>query len=258
MGFGLLFIGYFLEFLLRMSKIGVFTHVIGYMVMFMGLSRLRLYCRTFSYALYTTLPLMVVAVYRTFSELPQWFNVSFPFVTNTVTTIVGILDTILLVLFHIFLAVALMTICRRTGVTKNAVRAMQNMVIVALYGVLNLSLTIAKIQNVPLYGVALLMQLIWVFANLLLLGSCYMRICPAGQENVERPERPSRFALVNHIREKYHDSKERARQKDDAYRQKKQEDRKRQSAASGSSRARKRAEIKAAREAAKRRDDERL
>ncbi len=257
MGFGLLFIGYFLEFLLRMSKIGVFTHVIGYMVMFMGLSRLRLYCRTFSYALYTTIPLMVVAVYRTFSELPQWFDVSFPFVTNTVTTIVGVLDTVLLVLFHVFLAVALMTICRRTGVTKNAVRAMQNMVIVSLYGVLNLSLTIAKVQSAPLYGVALLMQLIWVFANLLLLGSCYMRICPAGQENMERPIRPSRFALVNHIREKYQDSEEKARQKDDAYRQKKQEER-RQSAAGGSSRARKRAEIQAAREAAKRRDDKQL
>ena len=34
MGFGLLFIGYFLEFMLGMNEIGTFTHIIGYMVMF--------------------------------------------------------------------------------------------------------------------------------------------------------------------------------------------------------------------------------
>ena len=49
MGFGLLFFGYFMEFLLSMNKIGTFTHIIGYMVMFAGLARLRRYCRMFAY-----------------------------------------------------------------------------------------------------------------------------------------------------------------------------------------------------------------
>ena len=84
MGFGLLFFGYFLEFLLGMNKIGVFTHVIGYMVMFMGISRLRLYCHTFRYSLYTTFPLLIVAVYRTFAHLPELFDISFPFAVGPI------------------------------------------------------------------------------------------------------------------------------------------------------------------------------
>ncbi len=260
MGFGLLFFGYFLEFLLGMNKIGVFTHVIGYMVIFVGLSRLRLYCHTFRYALYTTGSLLIVAVYRTFADLPELFDVSFPFVTSTLTLIFTLLDSALVLLFHVFLAIALMEICKRTGVTKNAIRALQTLVIVVIHAGVNAYVTLAQKQNTPMYGLMLLLQLLWVICNLVLLGSCYMRICPAGQENAVKESKPSRFAFVNNIREKYRRSEEKAIREDSAYRAEKFnrniQKQNQHTSPKPSSRAAKRAEVQAARDAARRKRGE--
>ncbi|MBQ7337306.1 MAG: hypothetical protein IJW40_02510 [Clostridia bacterium] len=267
MGFGVLFIGYFLEFLLGLNRIGVFTHVIGYMVIFVGLSRLRLYCHKFRYALYMTIPLMLLSAYRTFEGLAELFVLDYPFVTDTATMLVQWADLALVLLFHIFLAIAMMEICNRTGVKKNAIRAMQNMVIVVIYVVLQACLMLLDGTTIAtlLYGLSLLLNLLWVICNLVLLGSCYMRICPAGEENSVKEPKPSRFAFVNRLREKYRRSEEKAIREDRAYHQERFDRKMQKNAAKNDKknkqqppkpRAAKRAEVQAARDAARRRRDE--
>ena len=257
MGFGLLFIGYFLEYLIGMNDIGVFTHLLGYMVMFMGLSRLGLYCRKFSYAKYTTLLLLPVAVYQTLKELPLFFDVSFSFIQEPVSLVLWWLSTLLEVLFHILLLLAVADICKRTGVRKNVARAVQNIVIVMIYGFLDL----LPIES--LYGVRLLVQLICVICNLVLIGSCYMRICPAGQENMDKQRSPSRIPWIARLQEKYQKSEDKAIAQDKAYRKQRYDEQvqKFNQAKRGNvsnSRAAKRAEVEAAREAARRRREQDL
>ena len=267
MGFGLLFIGYFLEFLLGMNQLGVFTYVIGYMVMIVALSRLRLYCRAFSYAQYSAIPLLLLAVYRTFVGLTELFDWSFSFVTPILTHIVDIADIELKTLFHILLTVALVNICNRTGVKKNSVVAIRNILIFGLYAVTYNVYAFSSGKVATLFGILLLLQLLSVICNLLLLGSCYMRICPAGEENMDKPKKPSRFAFVNEMRDKYQKSEDKAIREDRAYRQQRYDEQVQRFRAQHpttsthpkherpKTRAQQRAEVQAAREAARRRRD---
>ena len=263
MGFGLLFIGYFLEYLIGMNDISVFTHLLGYMVMFAGLSQLRLYCRAFSYAQYCTVPLMLLAIYRTFAGLPELFDISFTFVTEARTFWITLADLALVSLFHVLLAIAIMEICNRTGVKKNAVIAIRNLLIVFLYDAAYVGLTFSSGKSVTLYGVTLLLQLIWVIGNLVLIGSCYMRICPAGQENMDKQRSPSRIPWIARLQEKYQKSEDKAIAQDKAYRKQRYDEQvqKFNQAKRGNvsnSRAAKRAEVEAAREAARRRREQDL
>ncbi len=266
MGFGLLFIGYFLEYLLGLNQLGTFTHVIGYMVMFVGLSRLRLYCRTFVYAQYATVVLMLPAVYRTFAHLSELFDMTFSFVTPILTLVVELLNHGLFLLFHVLLSVALMEICNRTGVKKNAIRALQNLVIVVTQSLLQFYLLPLGSGGIAasalFYTLSLLLNLVWVICNLVLIGSCYMRICPAGEANGEKPKKPSRFAFVNDMRERYQRSEDKAIREDRAYHQQRYQEQLQKVKAKGKAnpkgraktRAEKRAEIEAARKASRERD----
>ena len=263
MGFGLLFIGYFLEYLIGMNDIGVFTHLLGYMVMFAGLSQLRLYCRAFSYAQYCTVPLMLLSIYRTFAGLPELFDISFTFVTEARTFWVNLLDVGMVVFFHVLLAIAIMEICNRTGVKKNSVVAIRNLLIVLLYAATHLFFTFSDGRAMILFGVVLLLQLIWVICNLILIGSCYMRICPAGQENMDKQRPLSRIPWIARLQEKYQKSEDKAIREDQAYRKQRYNEQvqKFNQAKRGhvsNSRAAKRAEVEAAREAARRRREQDL
>jgi hypothetical protein len=270
MGFGLLFIGYFLHYLLGLNQLITFTTLAGCAMMYAGLSVLSLYCHTFRFARYTTLAIALTAFYRTAQGLTELFSFTLPFVNDTVSYCVSFAELLLTVVFHVFLAIAIKEICMRTGVQKNAVHALTNMVAVLLYAVMWVWYSgVAQVTHMVsfnptarsysgvLYGLTMLMKLVWIIGNLILIGSCYRRICPAGQEDASRPVKPSRFAFVNDMREKYRKSEEKARREDLAYRQEKL-DQKMGKSANGQhkSRAAKRAEIQAARDAARRRKED--
>ena len=272
MGFGLLFIGYFLHYLLGLNQLATFTSLIGCAVMFAGLSTLSLYCHAFQFARYTTVAMAVTSLYCTAQGLSEMFSITFPFVNDIVSQYVAVIEVFLTVIFHVFLAIALQKICVRTGLKSNAARALTNLVAVVLYAVLWVWYTYwAQINNLVfsfearsqagmLYGFTMLMKLIWIFANLILIASCYRRICPAGQGETSNSVKPSRFAFVNTLREKYKKSEDKAINADRAYHQQRYDEQvnKLNAAKKGSkqaqhSRAAKRAEIEAAREAARRR-----
>jgi hypothetical protein len=261
MGFGWLFIGYFLGLFLDMSPVGVFTRVVGYAVIYYALSVLRLYCRSFRYAQYVAIPLMLVAIYRTFSDVSSLFSVSFPFLNQTLTGAANVAYMCLMVLFHVLLAISIRELCLRTGVNKNAIRAVQNMVMVIVYAILQLWVPRVpeKLHGV-FYGLTLLMQLLSTICNLVLLYSCYARICPAGEGSGEKPLKPSRWAFVNDLRQRYRQSEEKAIREDRAYRaeklQKKLQKQPDKKVPKKENRASKRAEVKAAREAARKRHGE--
>jgi uncharacterized membrane protein len=274
MGFGLLFIGYFLHYLLGLNQLITFTTLIGCVLMYVGLSSLSLYCHTFNFARYTTFALALTAFYRTAEGITELFPVTISFVNDAIGYYVSLLELMVTVVFHVFLAIAIKEICLRTGVQKTAVRAMTNLVAVVLYELLWFSYSTAQQRSsmMPasveqrsfsgmLYGFTMLMKLIWIFSNLTLIGSCYRRICPAGQEaaDAKRAKKPSRFAFVNRVRERYQASEEKAIREDRAYRQQRYDEQARAVAQKNrnqhkKTRAQTRDEIRAAREASQNRD----
>jgi Na+-transporting methylmalonyl-CoA/oxaloacetate decarboxylase gamma subunit len=66
--------------------------------------------------------------------------------------------------------------------------------------------------------IAFLLQFVWAIFQLVNLFTCYMYICPEGDEDMER--KPSKFAFVNEMREKMDERDRLAREKDAAAREK--------------------------------------
>lgn len=217
MGWGLLFFGYFLEYILGMNAMfAPFVHVIGCALMIVGANGLSRYCRSFKRVWVSAWALMVPAVLRTLVDLNALFAWNIPFVGGILKTAVYWANLYLMVLFHVFLALAVKELALRVGVSKNAVRAVRNLVMMAIYVVLVLIQTIFPVESVlrVLYPVTLLVQLIWVICNCVMLYSCYMRIAPANESDT-RP--PSRFAFVNRMRAAFESHEQKAIDADRAY-----------------------------------------
>lgn len=217
MGWGLLFFGYFLEYVLGMNAMfAPFIHVIGCALMIAGAKGLSRYCHSFKRVWVSAWALMVPAVLRTLVDLNTLFSWNIPFVGDILKTAAHWANLYLMVLFHVFLALAVKELALRVGVSKNAVRAVRNLVMMAIYVVLVLIQTIFPVEAVlrVLYPVMLIAQLIWVICNCVMLYSCYMRIAPANESDT-RP--PSRFAFINRMRAAFDSREQKAIEADRAY-----------------------------------------
>jgi signal transduction histidine kinase len=216
MGWGLLFFGYFLEFILGInSMFAPFVYLIGFAVILMGVSQLARYCKSFLRAKWCVLALMVLSVWRTYAGLNDLFSLGLPFVNQTVSSVVSWLFFLGMTLFHVFLALSVKELALRVDSNKNAVRALRNLVMYGLYAVAYLlSNTMTGVKS--LVPIVLLLWPVWAICNCVMLYSCYMHIVPADQE--EQAGRPlSRFAFVNRFRAAMDAKEQKAIEADRAY-----------------------------------------
>jgi hypothetical protein len=72
--------------------------------------------------------------------------------------------------------------------------------------------------------IAFLLQFAWAIFNLINLFTCYMYICPEGDEEMER--RPSRFGFVNDMRDKMDERDRLSREREAAARERKNKNKK--------------------------------
>ena len=235
MGWGYLFFGYFLAFILgQNAMLAVLSTLPGCLFMTWGIKRLSLYCRTFHYALWSAALVVAVSVGRLVlamltplseaaeegATLAAWLRHA---AELGMQGWLGFAEIVVLVLFHAALAFGIKDIAMRVGVQKNAARALRNLVLVGLYAVGTvLSRTV---DGLPLAvgAISVLLGLIWSIAGGVLLYSCYMRIAPA--EQTEPVRRPSRFGWVNRVRDAYEQKTQRAIDADRAYHEQKSRER---------------------------------
>ncbi len=216
MGWGLLFFGYFLEFILGINAMfAPFVHLVGFALMAVGVSGLARYCKSFHSVKWCVLALMAVSVWRTYAGLDELFSLGLPFVDGMASTAVSWLYFVGITLFHIFLALSVKELALRVGVSKNAVRALRNLVMYGLYAIAYLLVnTLPAVKS--LVPVVLLLWPVWAICNCVMLYSCYMHIVPSHEnEHVARP--PSKFAFVNRIRAVFEAKEQRAIEADRAY-----------------------------------------
>lgn len=200
MGFGILFFGYLITYLLSLNPYAALTRLIGYAVMLVGLTRLRRHNRWFAFSQLTAIPLGALALVNTVLDLLGRFG-------GTEYAAAGALEgfmTLFVLLFHVCLMVAIHTIAADTELPRLGRSARTALGLTAAYAVLSglcvLPVDLGQSYTMTLNFLLFLFGLVWTLFNLVLIFRCYMWICLEGDEEME--QKPSRFAFVNRFREK--------------------------------------------------------
>ena len=215
MGFGYVFIGYLMAFVLENTVKGLGVSgaaaLLGYGAMFVGLLTLSLYHADFKGAKWSLIPLMLTAVYSIVASLSALFGWELgAFFGETVKNVVLWSTFFLLMFFQIALLCGIRMISESVGLKQITIKAVRNSIFVGLYVVLYVIAKCMPTQEIAQYFAfsMQILQLVYVFLNLLLLANCAKDICPAGEE--DQPFKRSRFALVNKIGDAYERNQQRA------------------------------------------------
>ena len=202
MGFGLLFLGYIIA--AMFSMLGTYSFIgmlIGYVMMFWGLSELRKYCPTFLYAIIACVLMIFCSFFESFAGIDTLLGLGM--LTNTVwlTKAFEIIEFAIELIFNIMLLYGIADLARRVDFPDIRVKAFRNMIFVGIYNLFHLFLFLPFdfIQNDLsfLYSLLVILMLVYTVLNLALIFKCYAFICPQGDEEMER--KPSRFEFINKI-----------------------------------------------------------
>ncbi len=217
MGFGYVFIGYLISFVLYLTVealgFGGLALLLGYGAMFVGLFTLSLYQNDFALAKWSLIPLLLTAFYDLLLSLAEMFLWDLGVIASgSVATVVELCTFFLLMFFQLSLLYGIRMIAQNVGLQLIKVKAVRNSIFVGLYAVLYavaklLPKTQAEIQSYFSLPLTILQITISVLI-LLLLANCAKDICPAGEE--DQPFKRSRFAIINKIGDAYERNQQKA------------------------------------------------
>ncbi len=202
MGFGTLFIGYF--FLLNISYFN-YTDLLAAAIMAAGLYRLGSVNRPFRIAFSVDIAFLLVGLSEIVLAVLPIFSPSADLTAITVP--VGVARYLLLALLHVFLLLGIGKVAEEVGLSKLATRAQALIVLPvlayaasAVFDIPDLFPASAAKETAVIAFAVLLLTLLSCVLVLLTIYRSYARICMP--EDLEMPEKPSRFAFVNRMRER--------------------------------------------------------
>lgn len=188
MGFGLLFIGYLLTFVVSMTLYGWAIRIVGCVVMMIGMHKLREYFRQFVYAEVVAALFLLTGIaegvfyfikhYAGEEALPQ-FSV----------TLEGWVWLALVMLLHLLMLWALSNAAADVGLDKQRTTALTAMIITVLWAS-TYALGTAKIIPPGFYY---LMLIILIVVTAISIFGCYKNICPEGAEDMGRKKTGIQF-----------------------------------------------------------------
>ncbi len=216
MGFGYLFIGYLVTYVLyfTVQKLGVggLALLIGFGTMLLGLCGLTKYQRKFAFAKWLCIPLLFTSAYQLAYQLGQFFLWESPIVGTTVANAMTWIHFLLSIAFHFFLLYAVYVICLEVGIKHMSTVAIRNMVFVAIYAILYVLTNSVFARNPSARAYVMfsyiMMQIVCIVFNLILLLNCTKNICAEGEEDV--PQKPHRWAFLNKLDSVYDRTRQRA------------------------------------------------
>ena len=187
MGFGFLFVGYFMTFL--MSNLHAGIGFAGAYLMALGLWRLKDYKRRFIYALYPLAVLMALALKDTvtdllsvFGETPAFFELA------AVKTAFDFLEIAAVLIFVILLFLAIAELAESVSLEKLRISSLRNIYFFGAYTLF------CAVRYLPLAYpreflkyfnlVIALMQLFWIAVSMITLFSCFRNI--ADKEKLDK------------------------------------------------------------------------
>ena len=212
MGFGLLFIGYFIAFLMSFHRYGFLCRIIGYYLIFSSAQKLSEYKRGIAQTVIPLLVMTLCGIYDAGALVSEsFFSTPFP---QALTYSVDLIELALGFLFHVYLLKGIIGLGEDTELPKVSSFARWNLVSVTSHLILNVILTVSQlcISLFPAFGgetlqaltstlvrVTLLVGILYPILMLVLIHSCYAQIC--APEDLEMKPKPSRFSFINKSRE---------------------------------------------------------
>ena len=208
MGFGVLFIGYFIAFLMSLHTYGFVCRILGYYLIFLSLQKLSEYKKILLHAVAPLLVMTICGVYDAGAMLSESIFAS-PF-PQPLSFAVDVLEIVAGYIFHLFLLKGITKLGEDTELPRICSFARWNLVSVTAYGFLNAILLVIQLFALAgetvinsfastLTRVTLLAGILYPVIMLFLIHSCYVQIC--APEDIEMQPKPSRFAFVNKSRE---------------------------------------------------------
>lgn len=201
MGFGTLFIGYFL--LLNIFNYA-YTDLIAALIMTLGAYKLSSVSRDFKKGFYATIPLAALGVYELINEFVSMFS---PTPENPIVTgLIGILRCVILGTISYLFFTGIKNLAHEVELPRLRDKAKTSVVMLTASYLIALILeipTLDKILSPKALAVIMLLSLVFTFAvtayALTAIYSAYMRICMP--EDLVRTEKASKFSTVNKFRE---------------------------------------------------------
>lgn len=189
MGFGLLFVGYFVSYV--MSYVFI-PKLLGCLIMLAGVIKLSEYEIGFKKCVPVLGAMSVASAYMLVRSALEYFGVNSAVFGELAVNIVSTAEELLGFLFHIVLLMAINKIAKDTGVNKLCFRAMRNLVIIAVAEIAYVTLSFipksAESVTQVIFWIALCLRLIWIVLDLVLLASCYRMICDEGDADMPDKE----------------------------------------------------------------------
>lgn len=220
MGWGILFLAYFLAFFVPVPPLSF----IGLSLAAWALYKLKDYRTGFMTAIYWLIPLALCVLYEVvmfaFMVAP-YLGIVVPELawTGVVTVIVMLIKFTLILCFHFVLLRNLRAFAAELELPGIAKRAGWGLWLVSVQCSCYIVAMLLELIGWPLdpfSALSVLLQFVWAIFNMINIFTCYMYICPEGDEEMER--KPSRFAFVNAFRAKM-DERDRAAREREAQRQ---------------------------------------
>ena len=219
MGFGLLLMGYFLGMVMSLNIFGAFFRLAGFALAAYAARKLSDYHKGFSFLTLASMLSVAVSVLGAISSLSAFLYdnmiISEKLIGDGLATAFGYARYGAELVFTVALCVAISLIAKETGEIKLRYVAIRNLALYCVYFVLQIICwlpheyvgTLLQITALP--AVAQLAGFALILLNLLMIFSCYRRICD--ESDVDMPQKPSRFEFVNQMRAE-REEKEKARQ----------------------------------------------
>ena len=208
MGFGILLTGYFMTYLMSVSLFGYLIRFIGYGLMLYSFTKLKNYHKAFTLPLAAAGVMLVVTLADIYAKLGQFLYENL--VINSFSLpagfemAVGYADDALVFVFHACLLYAIRCIAKDTEDEKISYNSVRNFVFLAFYYVVYVVtlLPIASLDEFKKYFSlpVILLYFVCLILNVVLLISCYARICD--EADVDMPMKKSRFAFINKLNER--------------------------------------------------------
>ena len=201
MGFGTLFIGYFL--LLNVTFY-LYTDLIATLVMALGLYKLSTVNRPFKWAFYTSIAFAIIGAF----ELVVQFISTFGIDADALTVYSAIPRELIISTLSVFILMGIAEVSEEVGLSSLRRRARITIPFVPVIYMLYATLEFPMLQKViegkvlaVLSFITLLLTFTLVIVNLVTIYTAYMRICMPEEKDMDAPAKPSKFGFVNKYRE---------------------------------------------------------
>ncbi len=229
MGFGLLFIGYFLTMINSpiLGLWGTLTRLCGCAVMICASVKLKKYNKAFDLTLIGSVLMAIMTCVLLVINVDDFLFdnliVTGKLFSDVAKTVIGYIEQGVSFVFNSFLLWGVFQIARETEVKKITTAAIRNYIFICAYYVIYL------VSFLPFVGIqsarsdfALILWIlyfVWIGLNIWLLFDCYARICD--EDDVDMERKPSKIPFVNKLRDEFEERSRKAREADAMFKQEK-------------------------------------